>query len=418
MIPEKLYGREGEIATLLAAFDRVMVHGGSELVLVSGYSGIGTSSVVNELHKVIVLPRGIFISGKFDLRLRDTPHSTLARAFQGLIRQLLNGQAEDIARWRDAIREAVGNQGRLLTDLIPDLARLIGPRPTVAVLSPVDAELRFQTVFQRFVGVFARPEHPLVIFVDELQWLDPATLTLIEYLLLHPDTGRLLLIGAYRDDEVDATHPLMLKLNALRRAGARLDQIVLGPLSIDNVNQWLCDTLRHAPDDLRPLAGLVHRRSSGNPFFAGQFVTSLADEALVQFDPRSRSWTWNLNAIVDKKFIDNPVTLMTGRLRRLSPEAQEALKLLACLGNHADFTTLAKLRSESDEAMHASFRDAVRAGAAIAREGGYWFFHDCVQEAAYALIPTEGAPNSICVSHASLSLRPGRKRSWRRSTTL
>ncbi len=391
MIPEKLYGREGEIATLLAAFDRVVKHGGSELVLVSGYSGIGKSSVVNELHKVIVLPRGIFISGKFDLRLRDTPHSTLAQAFQGLIQQLLNGQANDIARWRDAIKEAVGNQGRLLTDLIPNLVRLIGPQPTVAVLSPVDAQLRFQTVFQRFVGVFARAEHPLVIFVDDLQWLDPATLTLIEYLLLHPDTRHLLLIGAYRDNEVDPAHPLMLKLEDLRQAGAKVDQIVLGPLSVDDINQLLCDTLRRAPDEMRPFAELVHRRSGGgNPFFAGQFLTSLAEERLIEFDPRSRSWTWDLDAIVDKRFSDNPVDLMIGRLRRLAPEAQEALKLLACLGSHADFATLAKLRSESDEAMHASFRDAVRAGAAVPREGSYRFFHDRVQEAAYALIPTEG----------------------------
>jgi len=400
MIPEKLYGREGEIATLLAAFDRVVMHGGSELVLVSGYSGIGKSSVVNELHKVIVLPRGIFISGKFDLRLRDTPHSTLAQAFQGLIQQLLNGHTDNIARWRDAIKEAVGNQGRLLTDLIPDLVRLIGPQPTVADLSPLDAQLRFQTVFQRFVGVFARAEHPLVIFVDDLQWLDPATLTLIEYLLLHPDTRHLLLIGAYRDNEVDSAHPLMLKLEALRRAGARLDQIALGPLSVDNVNQLLCDTLRHAPDEMRPFAELVHRRSSGNPFFAGQFLTSLTEEGLVEFDPRSRSWTWDLDAIVDKKLSDNPVDLMIGRLRRLPPEAQEALKLLACLGNHADFATLAKLHSGSEEAIYAGFRDAVRAGAVLPREGSYRFLHDRVQEAAYALIPTE--------RRAELHLRIGR----------
>jgi PAS domain S-box-containing protein len=392
MIPEKLYGREGEIVTLLAAFDRVVKHGGSEFVVVSGYSGIGKSSVVNELHEVIVLPRGIFISGKFDQRLRDTPHATLAQAFQGLIQQLLNGHADDIARWRGAIKEAVGNQGRLLTDLIPNLVRLIGPQPTVAVLSPVDAQLRFQTVFQRFVGVFARAEHPLVIFVDDLQWLDPATLTLIEYLLLHPDTRHLLLIGAYRDNEVDPTHPLTLMLQDLRQAGAKVDQIVLGPLSVDDINQLLCDTLRRAPDEMRPFAELVHRRSGGgNPFFAGQFLTSLAEERLIEFDPFSRSWTWHLDAIVDnKRFSDNPVDLMIGRLRRLAPEAQEALKLLACLGNHADFATLAKLRTESDEAMHASFRDAVRAGAAVPREGRYWFFHDRVQEAAYALIPPEG----------------------------
>src|ERR1700749_515521 len=303
IIPEKLYGRDGEIATLLAAFDRVLRHGGSELVLVSGYSGIGKSSVVNELHKVIVLPRGIFISGKFDQRLRDTPHATLAQAFQGLIQQLLNGHTDNIARWRDAIKEAVGNQGRLLTDLIPDLVRLIGPQPTVAVLSPVDAQLRFQTVFQRFVGVFARAEHPLVIFVDDLQWLDPATLTLIEYLLLHPDTRHLLLIGAYRDNEVDAAHPLMLKVETLRQAGAKVDQIVLGPLSVDDVNQLLCDALRRVPDEMRPLAELVHRRSGGgNPFFAGQFLTSLAEERLIEFDPSSRSWTWDLAAIVAKRF--------------------------------------------------------------------------------------------------------------------
>ncbi len=400
MVPEKLYGREGEIATLLAAFDRVVKHGGSELVLVAGYSGIGKSSVVNELHKVIVLPRGIFISGKFDLRLRDTPHSTLAQAFQGLIQQLLNGHADDIARWRDAIKEAVGNQGRLLTDLIPNLVRLIGPQPTVAVLSPVDAQLRFQTVFQRFVGVFARPEHPLIIFVDDLQWLDPATLTLIEYLLMHPDTRHLLLIGAYRDNEVVSAHPLMLKLEALRRAGAKVNQIVLGPLSVGDINQLLRDTLRRAPDEMRRFAELVHRRSGGNPFFAGQLLTSLAEEGLVEFDPRSRSWTWDLDAIADKRLSGNPVDLIIGRLRRLPQEAQEALKLLACLGNHADFATLAKLHGGSDETMHAGFRDAVRAGAVLPGEGRYRFFHDRVQEAAYALIPTE--------RRAELHLRIGR----------
>jgi len=390
IIPEKLYGRDGEIATLLAAFDRVLRHGGSELVLVSGYSGIGKSSVVNELHKVIVLPRGIFISGKFDQRLRDIPHATLAQAFKGLIQHLLNGHADDIAGWRHAIKEAVGNQGRLLTDIIPELVQLIGPQPTVAVLSPHDAQLRFQTVFQRFVAVFARAEHPLVIFVDDLQWLDPATLTLIEYLLLHPDTGHLLVIGAYRDNEVDSAHPLMHKLEDLRRVGAKVDRIVLGSLSVDDIKRWLCDTLRHAPCEMRSFAELVHKRSGGNPFFAGQFLTSLAEERLVKFDVNSRSWTWDLDAIADKQHSDNPVDLMIARLRRLAPEAQEALKLLACLGNHADFATLAKLRSESHEAMHTGFRDAVHAGAAVPREGSYRFFHDRVQEAAYALIPTEG----------------------------
>jgi PAS domain S-box-containing protein len=389
MIPEKLYGRSGEITTLLTAFDRILTHGNSGIVLVSGYSGIGKSSVVNELHKVIVLPRGIFISGKFDQRLRDTPYSTLAQAFKRLIQQLLNSDTGDIERWRVAIKEAIGSQGRLLTDLIPELVRLIGPQPTVAVLSPQDAQLRFQTVFQRFIGVFARAEHPLVIFVDDLQWLDPATLTLIEYLLLHPDTSHLLVIGAYRDNEVDSAHPLMLKLEGLRRGGTIIDQIVLGPLSVDNINQLLSDTFRHAPDEMRPFAELVHKRSSGNPFFVGQFLTSLAEERLVKFDPRLRSWAWDLEAIADKTTSGDPADLMIGRLRRLVPEAQDALKVLASLGDHADFATLAQLRRESEEAMHASFRDAVHAGAVVTREGSYWFFHDRIQEAAYALISPE-----------------------------
>src|SRR6202040_720492 len=170
IIPERLYGREREIATLLEAFDRVVTHGRSELVLVTGHSGIGKSSVVNELLKATVLPRGIFISGKFDLRLKDIPYSTLAQAFQGLIRQFLSGGHESVGRWRDAIREAVGNQGSLLTDLIPELIRLIGPQPPLGALSPAEAGLRFQLAFQRFVNVFARQEHPLVIFVDDLQW--------------------------------------------------------------------------------------------------------------------------------------------------------------------------------------------------------------------------------------------------------
>jgi PAS domain S-box-containing protein len=389
MIPEKLYGRSEEITTLLTAFDRILTHGNSRLVLVSGYSGIGKSSVVNELHKVIVLPRGIFISGKFDQRLRDTPYSTLAQAFKRLIQQLLNGDTGDIERWRAAIEEAIGSQGRLLTDLIPELARLIGPQPTVAVLSPQDAQLRFQTVFQRFIGVFARAEHPLVIFVDDLQWLDPATLTLIEYLLVHPDTRHLLVIGAYRDNEVDSAHPLMLKLEDLRRGGATIDQITLGPLSTDSINQLLSDTFRQAPNQTRPFAELVHKRSNGNPFFVGQFLTSLAEEQLLKFDPRSRSWSWDLEAIAEKRISGDPADLMIGRLRRLVPGAQDALKLLACLGDHASFATLAKLCDQSEETMHASFRDAVHAGAAVAREGSYWFFHDRVQEAAYALIPPE-----------------------------
>jgi AAA ATPase domain len=242
------------------SFDRVVTHGRSELVLVTGSSGIGKSSVVNELHKAIVLPRGIFISGKFDLRLKGIPYSTLAQAFQGLVRQFLRGGEEDIDHWRDAIREAVGNHASLLTDLIPELVRLIGPQAPVAALSPAETRLRFQLVFQRFVNVFARPEHPLVIFVDDLQWLDPAT-SMVQYLITRSDIRHLLLIGAYRDNEVGPDHPLALALDTVRQTDTPISELRLGPLSTEDVNRLLCDTLRLEPADVRPLALLVHRKT-------------------------------------------------------------------------------------------------------------------------------------------------------------
>ncbi|MCP3728488.1 AAA family ATPase [Paraburkholderia sp. CNPSo 3272] len=400
LIPEKLYGRRSEIATLLDAFERVATQGTRDMVLVSGYSGIGKSSVVNELHKVIVLPRGIFISGKFDLRLRDIPYSTLAQAFAEQIRQILNGQDAEIARWRQVIEEAVGQHGRLLTDLIPELANLIGPQPAVPVLSPLETQLRFQAVFQKFVGVFARAEHPLVIFLDDLQWLDPATLTVVEYLITHADTHHLLLIGAYRDNEVAPGHPLMDMLGSIREAGTMVHEIVLGPLSPEDFGELLCDAFRCTHEQALPLARLVHQKTDGNPFFAGQLLTNLVEEGLLEFEPDSASWRWNLEHIDAKGFTDNVVELMVRRLQRLSPRAQDAVKLLACLGSQADFSTLASVWGDSEASVHADFSDAVRAGAIVSMDRSFKFLHDRVQEAAYALIPAE--------SRAEHHLRIGR----------
>src|ERR1700674_2224608 len=227
LIPEKLYGREREIDALIAVFDRVVAQGTTELVLVSGYSGIGKSSVVNELHKALVPPRGLFASGKFDQYKRDIPYATLGQAFQSLVRSLLSKSEAELGRWRDSLSEALGPNGQIIVNLVPELELVIGKQLPVADLPPRDAQNRFQLVFRRFLGVFARKEHPLALFLDDLQWLDAATLDLLEHLATHSEVRHLLLVGAYRDNEVSPSHPLLRTLEAIRKAGATLQGFIL-----------------------------------------------------------------------------------------------------------------------------------------------------------------------------------------------
>src|SRR5262249_15406043 len=297
LIPEKLYGRTAEIDILLASFDRIVAGGRPELVLVSGYSGIGKSAVVNELHKPLVLPRGLFASGKFDRYKRDIPYATLAQAFQSLIRPLLSKTEAELRQWRQALLEALEPNGRLIVDLVPELKHIIGEQPPVPELPPQDAQGRFQLVFRRFISVFARPEHPLALFLDDLQWLDAATLDLLEDLLTRPDLQNLLLIGAYRENEVGPHHPLMRKLEAMRRAGAILQDIVLAPLTCDDLGRLIADSVHSKPERIAQLAQLIHEKTGGNPLFAIQFISALADEALLTFDYGEARWCWDLNRI-------------------------------------------------------------------------------------------------------------------------
>ncbi|HLJ49730.1 MAG TPA: sigma 54-interacting transcriptional regulator [Bryobacteraceae bacterium] len=394
MIPEKLYGRDREVDALLTAFDRTVTGGRPELVLVSGYSGIGKSAVVNELHKPLVPPRGLFASGKFDQYKRDIPYATLAQAFQSLVRPLLSKGEDELGKWRDALREALEPNGLLMVELVPELKHVIGEQPPVPELPPSEAQRRFQLVFRRFIAVFARPEHPLALVLDDLQWLDAATLDLLEDLLTRDDLRHLLLIGAYRDNEVSATHPLMRKLDAIRQAGAAVEDIVLTPLREDDLRQLLADSLRCEPARAAPLGELIHEKTTGNPFFAIQFISTLAEEGLLSFGYGEGRWVWDLNRIHAKGYTDNVVELMVGKLNRLPVETQGALKQFACMGNSAEFDMLAMAYEKSIEELHQHLWEAVRTGLIFRSEEFYRFLHDRVQEAAYSMIPQELRPEA------------------------
>lgn len=387
LLPEKLYGRGAEIETLLSSFDRVLTHRDTQLVLVSGYSGIGKSSVVNELHRVLVPPRGLYASGKFDQYNRDIPYGTLAQAFVVLIRHVLGRSEGEIAVWREELTRALGSNGQLIANLVPELELVIGKQPAIAELPPKEAQSRFQAAVRRFLGVFARAEHPLALFLDDLQWLDAATLELLEHLVGNPDVRHLLVVGAYRDNEVGPTHPLAHTLDKLRKDSERVSEIVLTPLAVGDIAALCADGLHAELAAVRPLAQLVHEKTGGNPFFAIQFISALVDERLLVFAPESASWLWDIDAIRAKGFTDNVVELMALKIHRLSETTKSALRQFACLGNTARVATLSMVYGTPEAGIHRALSEAVSAGLIHRAGGGYSFLHDRVHEAAYATIP-------------------------------
>ncbi|WP_437752523.1 AAA family ATPase [Sorangium sp. So ce1389] len=386
-VPQRLHGREREIEALLAAFERVVAQGRPELVLVSGYSGIGKSSLVAELHRPIVRERGFFLSGKFEQLKRDVPYLPFLQAFRGLVQEILCASEEQVERWRQRLREALGQNGRLLADLLPEIELLLGPQPPVPELPPAEAQGRLLATHQRFVAACARKEHPVALFLDDLQWADAGSLQLLEQLATHAEAAHLLLIGAYRDNEVGPAHPLRLTLAEAQKRGAVVSELVLEPLSAADVGALVAETVHAAAAQVEPLARLVHEKTGGNPFFVLQFLLELHMEGLIAFDGEQGRWRWDVAAIHDKGFTDNVVELMAGKLQRLSAPTRDALKLAACLGSSVDLDTLALVASRPAAELRKAFAEAVREGLLLCRGDAYRFLHDRVQQAAYSLIP-------------------------------
>lgn len=404
-ISQKLYGRETEIEALLQAGSRLNtseLNGGKEMMLISGYSGIGKSALVREIYKPLTQKRGYFISGKFDQLQRNIPYGAIAQAFATLIRQLLTETPEQIEQWRSQLVEALGVNAQIMVDLIGELELIIDEQPPVSPLPPGESQNRFNLVFQNFINVFTQKEHPLIIFLDDLQWADAASLKIIHQLMTRADSQYFLLIGCYRDNEVSASDPLMLTLSEIRARGATVNHISLTPLGLSEIGQLIADALKTDREAISDLAELVFQKTNGNPFFINEFLEKLYGDHLLTFEMRDRRWQWDLNAIQSAQITDNVVELMVLKIQSLPETAQKFIKLAACIGNQFELSTLSLLDDSTPEEIANHLFDAVQLGLIFAQttdlkglEPGtewshlsnvYSFVHDRIQQAAYTLL--------------------------------
>ncbi|WGV28017.1 AAA family ATPase [Halotia branconii] len=412
VIPEKLYGREEEITQLLTTFERVS-QGSSEIMLVSGYSGIGKSALVNEIHKLILRQRGYFISGKFDQLQRDIPYAAIALAFGDLIRQLLTETEATLQTWQLELLAALEPNAQVIMDVIPQLEQIIGKQPSVEQLGATEAQNRFNLFFQRFIRVFTKKEHPLVIFLDDLQWADLASLKLIELLITDYDSEYLLIIGAYRNNEVDVTHPLMQVLEHFEKEGARVNHISLQPLKTKYINQLIADTFNCSTEESKPLTDIVTKKTQGTPFFLIQLLQFLYRKKLFLFDYNKNRWHWNLEEIEKVGITDNVVDLTIDKITALDKNTQKILHLAACIGNQFNLEILSVINNKSQLTTARELHPALESGLILPLNNDYkipllWnqeeisrdtseipkyipykFLHDRVQQAAYALIPKD-----------------------------
>ncbi len=407
IIPEKLYGRETEVQQLLAAFESVS-QGNSELMLVAGFSGMGKTAVVNEVHKPIVKQRGYFIKGKFDQFNRNIPFSAFVQAFRDLMMQLFTETDQQLHHWKTNILEAVGENGQVIIEVIPELEKIIGQQPAAPELSGTAAQNRFNLLFQKFIQLFTKKEHPLVIFLDDLQWADSASLKLMQLLVSESNRGYLLLIGAYRDNEVSLIHPLILTLEEISKAKAIINTITLTPLSHESLNQLVADTLICALSIAQPLTQLLYQKTQGNPFFSTQFLKALYEDGLIKFDLDEGNWQCDIAEVRALALSDDVVEFMALQLQKLPTQTQDVLKLAACIGNQFDLATLSIVSQQSETETAACLWKALQFGLIspqsevykfyIGQEHqaftsknseivAYKFLHDRIQQAAYSLIP-------------------------------
>lgn len=404
VIPQHLYGRDTELATLLGTFDQVS-QGTRALLLVAGAPGIGKTALVQEVYRPLTARRGTFIAGKFDQVQRNIPYLAFAQAFQSLVRHLLTEPEAVLNEWRERLTAALGPNGQVMIEVIPNLELIIGEQPAVLELGARETQNRFMLVFQQFLQVFTRPEHPLVVFLDDLQWADSGSLMLLEQILGGNEQGHLLVIGAYRDTDVPPSHLLWRTLETIRQAGIEPQTMMLGPLDDNAVTTLMRDALHVEATAAQPLASLVQQKTGGNPFFLGEFLKALYGEELLTYAPSQGHWVWNLARIESRQMTDNVVTLMIEQVQRLPAETQQTLQRAACIGSRFDLTTLAAVQELPTVQVAQQVEPALEAGLieplgdnykvmtldvdglADTVQADYRFAHDRVQQAAYEQMP-------------------------------
>lgn len=400
-IPEKLYGRQSEIDLMVGQFLE-MCKGKMEILLVSGFSGVGKTTLIHEMYKPIVEHRGYFISGKYNQFTRDSPYGGIIQAFNELIAQILGEGEASIANWKKNIAEHLSSNVNVLVNIIPSLELITGPQPPVVELGPTESQNRFNSFFLEFLKIFSTAEHPLIVFLDDLQWADVSSLNLINQIFSRKKESHLYLIGSYRSNEVSPIHPLTRTIEDITKTGIDIQHIQLQPLTFEDVQQILQDTFNQPAEAIFGLAKLCFVKTEGNPFFLNQLLFSLTKEKLIHFDHALGKWSWNIQELDKKEISPNVVNLMIDKIKKLSPEAQEILTLAACIGNRFDLNILSTVFQQSSLNTASVLNEAVKEGLVIPESNTYryiqvqvdsnvsfHFLHDRVQQAASYLLSDE-----------------------------